>query len=151
MRKKKKKKKHLSQCHAIAPEKTGAPILVIGKPTFASSMKGHRAAPPKQLIKFLSRFFTVLLVQEFHTSQYCGQCDSKMEPYQQSIRMYTCNCQRSDEGGPLIVNKDRSAALAMIRIATNLLAHGSRPRIYCPIQDPESQESQDQQIGQDTA
>lgn len=141
----------LSQCHAIAPEKQGAPILMIGKPTFSSSMKGKRAAPPKQVIKYLSRFFTVLIVGEFQTSQFCGQCESKMETYQQSIRMYTCNCQRSDGGGPLIVNKDRSAALAMVRIATNLLAHGSRPRIYCPIQDPESQESQDQQIGQDTA
>ena len=34
-----------------------------------------------------------------------------------------------------MVNKDRSAALGMIRIFTNLLAHGSRPSIYLPIQN----------------
>jgi hypothetical protein len=78
----------LSQCHAIAPEKQGAPILVIGKPTFTSSMKGKRAAPPKQVIKNLSRFFTVFVVGEFNTSQVCGQCDSKLVSYQKSIRMY---------------------------------------------------------------
>ena len=111
-------------------------------------MKGHRAAPPKQLIKYLSRFFTVLLVGEFHTSQFCGQCESNLVSYQESIRMYTCGCQRSDGGGSLIVNKDRSASLGMVRIASNLLAHGSRPMIYCPIQD---QETQDQETGQDTA
>jgi hypothetical protein len=138
----------LSQCHAIAPEKQGAPILIIGKPTFSPTMKGKRAAPPKQLIKYLSRFFTVLLVGEFHTSQYCGQCESKLESYQESIRMYTCGCQRTDGGGRLILNKDRSASLGMVRIATNLLAYGSRPIIYCPIQD---QDTQDQEIGQDTA
>jgi hypothetical protein len=71
-------------------------------------MKGKRAAPPKQLIKYLSRFFTVLIVDEFNTSQFCGQCDSKFS-YQKSIRMYTCNCERKDGGGTLVVNKDRSA------------------------------------------
>ena len=135
----------LSQCHAIAPEKKGAPILVIGKPTFASSMKGHRAAPPKQLIKFLSRFFTVLLVGEFHTSQYCGQCESKMEPYKKSIRMYTCNCQRSDGGGPLILNKDRSAALAMVRIFTSLFAYGIKPSFYCQSKKDHSNQDSDSQ------
>ena len=124
----------LSQCHAIAPDKKGAPILVIGNPTFSATMKGHRAACPKLLIKYLSRFFTVIIVNEYNTSKLCCQCCVPLESFQDSIRFYQCagGCQRSNGGGPLIVNKDRSAALAMIRIFITLLATGSRPPMYCP-------------------
>lgn len=52
----------LSMCDAIAPDKTGAPILVIGKATFSSTMKGKRAAPVKKVMEYLSKFFTVITI-----------------------------------------------------------------------------------------
>ena len=43
----------------------------------------------------------------------------------------TINCERKDWGGTLVVNKEKSAALGMIRIFANLLANGLKPSIYC--------------------
>ena len=122
----------LSMSHAIAPGKQGAPVIVIGKATFSSTMKGKRAAPVKKVVEYLSKFFTVLLVGEHNISQFCSQCKTRLQDRPNTIRLYDCNCSRSDGGGTLIVNKDRSAPLAMIFIVANLLAYGSRPLIYRP-------------------
>ena len=123
----------LSQCHAIAPEKTGAPILVIGKPTFAATLKGHRAAPLKKVIEFLGRHFMVLLVGEYNTSKLCSQCGHRLQSFRRSTRIYSCSTCKTTSNVQLIdlvVNKDRSAALGMLRIFITMVATGSRPTIY---------------------
>jgi hypothetical protein len=120
-------------CHCSL--KKGAPIIVIGKPTFNASMKGHRAAPPKKLIQFLARFFTIITVDEHGTSKNCSQCMKPLRQVGKSTRIWECTggCKRKDENGPLIVNKDRSAALGMLLIFATLLATGSRPDVYIPM------------------
>ena len=52
----------------------GFPIVVIGKPTFASSRRGFRSVAPKKTIEFLSRFFPVVLIDEYNTSKVCATC-----------------------------------------------------------------------------
>lgn len=129
----------LSMCEAVAPEKTGAPIVIIGKPTFSATMKRQRAGSPKKIIKHLSRFFTVILVDEFNTSQRCCQCGSELERVGNSIRMYDCTggCTFKDKEDkardtniPLRVNKDTCAAIGMARIFATLYAFQKRPTFY---------------------
>ena len=97
-------------------------------------MKGHRAACPKEMIEYLSRFFTVLLVNEFHTSMMCSQCGIELVAMKNTIRFYECKtCKTTGKDGALIdlvVNKDRSAALGMVRIFTSLFAFGTKPSSF---------------------
>ena len=55
-------------------ETYGSPIIVVGKPTFNACMRGHRPVAPKKTIAHLARFFPVVLVGEYYTSQVCSQC-----------------------------------------------------------------------------
>ena len=52
-------------------ENLDSPIIIIGNPTFSASMKGKRAAAPKKTIEYLQRFFTVVIIDEYLTSQLC--------------------------------------------------------------------------------
>jgi ribosomal protein L37AE/L43A len=80
------------------------------------------------MIEYLSRFFTVLLVNEFHTSMMCSQCGIELVARTNMIRFYECKtCKTTGKDGALIdfvVNKDTSAALGMVRICTSLFAFG---------------------------
>ena len=43
----------LSLASAIAPNKNGAPVILVGKPTFKSSMIGKKSAPPKFFYQYI--------------------------------------------------------------------------------------------------
>ena len=63
-------------------------------------------------------------MNEFHTSKICSQCGIELVARKNTIRFYECNtCKTTGKGGTLIdlvVNKDRSAALGLVRIFTSL-------------------------------
>lgn len=100
-------------CDAVCSEKSGNPIVVIGNPTFAVTMKGKRATCPKKVVKHLARYFCVVLIDEYNSSKLCPSCESPMviKTGYKGVRLWQCNsgCLRSDGGGVLVVNKDNSA------------------------------------------
>jgi hypothetical protein len=50
-----------------------APILIVGNPTFSAQRKGRPTiSSPKKFIRFLSRFFYVVLVDEHNSSKVIG-------------------------------------------------------------------------------
>lgn len=113
---------------AIGPEKKGAPILVVGNPTFGATRKKHRSAPPKKTLEYLSRFFMVLVVNEYNSSKLCPCCMKELTRVGYGYRIWKCNrCKRGDGQGDLIVNKDKSACLNFFRILVGLVVSGSRP------------------------
>jgi hypothetical protein len=52
-------------------------VVAYGAGRFGSSMKGKRAAPVQRFRKHLSRYVTVVLVDEFRTSRVCSKCWEK--------------------------------------------------------------------------
>ena len=68
------------------------PILVIGKPTFNSSIKGKKSACPKKTIEFLRRFFVVVVIDEHNTSKNCPQCFEflALKNGQKGTRIWEC-------------------------------------------------------------
>ena len=73
--------KVLGLCDAICPEKPGNPILVIGNPKFSATMKGKRAGCPKKILEFLSRFFFVIVIDEFNSSKRCPCCELELSKF----------------------------------------------------------------------
>jgi hypothetical protein len=114
---------------------SGAPIVVIGNPTFKSSMKGKRASAPKAISKYLRRFFVVLVIDEFNSSKLCPCCETQLEQVRpKHFRVWKClgGCKDRHGSGPLIVNKDVSASLTFFKVLLTMLATGKRPKAYIP-------------------
>lgn len=110
------------------------PILVIGKPTFNSSIKGKRSACPKKTIDFLRRFFVVVVIDEYNTSKLCPRCFAYLtlkEDGQKGTRIWECGsnkCMKDDK--KFYVNKDVSAAVNMFTIFMSLMSTGKRPDCF---------------------
>ena len=94
-------------------------------------MKGQRSCCPAKIVDFLSRFFFVVLLNEYNTSKKCPNCeqDLTLKPRQKGYRLWIClnGCLRSDGKGVLEVNKDKSAGLCFFKIVVHLVAFGERP------------------------
>ena len=78
---------------ALCDVSYGFPIVVIGKPTFKSSMRGFRSVAPKKTIEHLARFFLVVLVDEYNTSKVCATCcKEKLKPVKSTkgTRIWEC-------------------------------------------------------------
>ena len=113
-------------------ESRGAPIIVVGRPTFKSSMRRKRPAAPKKIIDYLKRFFAVVVIDEFNTSKLCHKCHRQLQRHStRGYRLWKCSKCKDAKGGNLVVHKDISATLAMFKIFTYLLATGARPPQYC--------------------
>jgi len=126
--------------------KPGAPVFLMGKPTFSGNRRGFRAAATWARVRLVANHFFVVLVDEYKTSQTCPTC---LHPLRECptvhfrSRKCTGGCQRSDKQGPLIVNKDRSAALCFTRIFLCYLTGIARPRPFTrpvPAQRPTNQD-----------
>jgi hypothetical protein len=52
-------------------------VVAYGAARFRQAMKGKRAAPAKRFRKHLSRYVTVVLVDEFRTSRVCSKCSER--------------------------------------------------------------------------
>lgn len=114
---------------------TGAPIIIFGNPTFSASAKRQRSGAPKKLLRYLKRFFTVVVVGEYNTSKLCPQCQQALHLIDpEGFRMWRCGFCRSRcvNGNHEVyhdfdVNKDISASLNMFHIFYYLMATGERP------------------------
>ena len=123
-------------------KKIGNPIIVMGIPTFKSSMKKKRACAPKKTVEYVSRFFTLVMIGEYLTSQRCPQCFSFLKKkFKDSTRVWECpECKvtppnQPDEEVPFVVNKDVSAALNIFLIYASLIWTGERPLAFQPRKD----------------
>ena len=106
----------------------GAPILVIGRPTFNSNMPGHLPAAPRAFIEYLQRFFPVVLIDEYNTSKKCPDCHGYLQRHGRGgYREWRCTNCRDDAGQPVVVHKDISATYNMFKIFVYLMATGTRP------------------------
>jgi hypothetical protein len=122
---------------------TGAPIILWGIPTFNPCMKGFRATAPKKLIKFFSKFFMVIMVNEHMSSQNCPNCLKKLVLITNSrTRKWRCDhgCKMNikPRGSAvlgqvnLVVNKDEGATCNFFTIFCCLMITGKRPRQFLP-------------------
>ena len=123
-------------------KKIGNPIIVMGIPTFKATMKGKRACAPKKTVEYVSRFFTLVMIGEYLTSQRCPQCLAFLrKKFDHSTRIWECPCCKvsppnlPDEQAPFVVNKDISAALNIFLIYASLIWTGERPLAFQPRKD----------------
>jgi ribosomal protein S27AE len=112
------------------------PMIIVGDPKFNPSMKGKRSVAPKKLINYLKRFFLVIIVNEYLSSQKCPKCCSQLTQFEpSSYRRWqcgSCTMARNQQQVPLIVNKDVSAGLNFFKIVVTTLATGRRPAVFSP-------------------
>ena len=72
-------------------KKDGNPVIVMGIPTFKATMKGKRACSPKKTVEFISRFFTLIMIGEYLTSQRCPLCFGFLRrKFKESTRIWEC-------------------------------------------------------------
>ena len=122
------------------PEKNRTPIILFGDGKGFQS-KGHRSAPAQSLMRYLARFFPVVLIGEPYTSQQCSKCVfGKLEKIEEkgSTRHWFCKnpdcCSVNKDGSKydkFIVHKDKSAPLNFTTIFASLLLTGKRPTAFC--------------------
>jgi len=113
----------------LAAYSTKAPVILFGDGSFAN-VKGHRAVK-----QYLSRFFTVLIINEYRTSQCCPKCFSQLKMFspRKGVRVkYFESCPGRGQvpgqlEGVFVVNRDVGAAMNFVAIAIHLLLHGTRP------------------------
>ena len=111
-----------------------APLILFGDGAFAN-VRGCKAGNYSWLKEFLSRFFTVLIVNEFNTSQKCPKCfgQLKMNEPKKGVRVKACEkCPGGGPGGKFVVNRDVSAGMNMITIVLCMIISGHRPAAFCP-------------------
>ena len=89
-----------------------APIIVFGNPTFKASAKRQRSGAPKKLLRYLKRFFTVVVIGEYNTSKLCPRCQGELDLIDpKGTRMWKCPSCRSHCEKPLYgVGGERNAA-----------------------------------------
>jgi hypothetical protein len=111
---------------------TKAPVVIVGASQM-SSMRGQKTPPSSSLVKFLSNSFTVLLLDEYFTSQKCPKCFRPLSQYGSGVRLKKCtNRACAGKDGTFIVNRDIAAPVNMTTIVLSLVMYGVRPRPFCP-------------------
>ena len=82
-------------------------------------------------MKYLARFFFVVVVNEHNSSKKCPVCETDMTliPNQKGYRLWQCagSCSREDGELPFVVNKDKSAGVCFMKILFGLVVNGVRP------------------------
>jgi hypothetical protein len=109
---------------------TKAPLLLVGK------YAGGTAT-----IEFLSKQFTVVLINEYYTSQRCSRCHNwlNMQRDRGGTRQHLCSnplCYRvtdrvTGQQRPARVNKDVNASQLFLSIFLHVLETGRRPYDFC--------------------
>ncbi|KAI9027716.1 hypothetical protein DFJ74DRAFT_501735 [Hyaloraphidium curvatum] len=107
------------------------PIVLCGAGQGSSSRMPYHGG----IAQFLARHFLVVMLGEYTTSQICPTCLAELKPYpleSGDVEHKVCpNCRgHSDKGeilGKLVLNKNRSATLCLLRIFLHILSTGSRP------------------------
>ena len=135
---------HLHEIHKIPKKKQ--PVIIFGDAHF-KSIKRSRSGNPRWLKEYLARYFMLIPMNEFCTSQKCPKCWGQLEKEGKGVRVKRCkHCKQertipkksgnSQESNKIvkdfIVNRDLGAAVNMIAIAVNLMAQGQRPGPFSP-------------------
>jgi hypothetical protein len=118
------------ELHARKSTPTKTPVIIFGDGQFAA-MKGKRSSNPTWLKQYLSRFFLVIILDEYNTSQICPKCQEKLNEISGTYRIKKCcNCVSVTSSGKtknFLVNRDICAPFNFLIIAIVLLWCGKRP------------------------
>jgi hypothetical protein len=129
---------HVDALRDRFPDKNRTPIILFGGGKFQA--KGHRSPPTTYMMRYLARFFLVIVVDEEFTSQNCSKCTKKLEKMEENgTRHWFCKnsvcCSVNKKDGSkydkFIVHKDKSAPLNFTTIFASLLLTGKRPTAFC--------------------
>jgi hypothetical protein len=103
-------------------------LVVLGQPTFSTSMRGFRPTPAKAFVEALSKVYTLFAISEYNTSKRCWCCGATLEraPGAPSYRNWICPHHPEH-----VFNKDVGASLSMLRLALLLFSTGKRPDLWC--------------------
>lgn len=117
------------------------PVIVFGNGSFKTP-KGSKSGNYTKLKKYLSRFFLVIIVDEYNTSQKCPKCSKQVAEHNESSRVRVCSsCTSTSKSGTqhqFIVNRDISAPVNFIRIVLHLVLFGERPTAFKKCQNTTS-------------
>ena len=116
----------------VLHEKSGtpfekSPVIIFGDGKFTAK-KGSRSGNASWLKEYLSRFFLVLEIDEYHTSQKCSKCWGQLQKMKK-FRVKKCtSCKMNSNGQEqdLVVNRDISAPLNMLYNCISLVMNGER-------------------------
>jgi hypothetical protein len=107
------------------------PVIIIGDVSF-SGAKGHPAGCPGWIRRFLKRFFLVIVMDEYYTSQLCPKCWKFCK--ESGYRQKKCNsCKMVDTDGRTVeyhCDRDDGAVENMLSIFLCMLFYGERPRVF---------------------
>jgi hypothetical protein len=112
-----------------------APIIIAGDSTF-SGISGKKTVPSSSLISHLAKFFSVIMVDEYNTSQKCPKCWNQLESGK-GLRIKKCKndkCRTFSKEGEefqFYVNRDVSAPMNMFSIVLHQILIGERPEAFC--------------------
>ena len=132
------------------------PVVIFGKASFGT-MAGQRSANPVWLMNYLKRFFVVIVVDEYNSSQKCPVCLTQLQSYGTGVRLKKCpECTsesviKNDDGStakkthPFIVNRDIAAPMCMLRIVLSMVLFGRRPVEFTPLKKPHQVDSKKEQ------
>jgi hypothetical protein len=114
------------------------PVILFGDGDF-KAVKGYRAPNQVWIRDYLARFFLVLMIGEFNSSQKCPKCFGSSDFNGKGLRIKKCTAgctQKGDATKPFIFDRDIGACMNMLVIAIYLIMHGRRPAAFAEFQDP---------------
>lgn len=120
------------------------PLIIVGNGKFGS-VRGKQSGCPSFLRDYLSRFFCVVVVDEYKTSQLCPKCWKQLEETKSwgiktcknpdclpdKLRQTQSECSAESGTQPVYtVNRDISAAMNMFSIVACMITFGLRPKEF---------------------
>ena len=111
-----------------------SPLILFGDGAFGN-VRGCTAGNYSWLKQYLGRFFTVVVVGEYNTSQKCPKCFEQLEMHQpkKGVRVKHCmHCPGGGPGGRFVVNRDVGAGMNLITIVLCMIISGERPAAFSP-------------------
>ena len=117
----------------IGADPSKPPIIVFGNGSF-STARGSTSGNYSWLKRYLARFFLVVLVDEYNTSQKCPKCHGQLQFHGAGVRIKKCDsCSPNGRPGmPFLVNRDISAAMNFAAVTCSIVARGTRPVQFTP-------------------
>ena len=116
------------------PHSKKAPVILFGN-RFFGNVKGCLPGNAAWLKEYFGRFFTVLVVNEYNSSQKCPMCFGQLEMHEptKGVRVKRCTrCKGGGPGGKFVVNRDVAAGMNFVSIVLLSIISGKRPAEFSP-------------------
>ena len=116
------------------PHSEKAPVILFGNGSFGN-VKGCLPGNAAWLKEYFGRFFTVLVVNEYNSSQKCPMCFGQLEMHEpkKGVRVKRCKeCPGGGPGGKFVVNRDVAAGMNFVSIVLLSIISGKRPAEFSP-------------------